>query len=189
MSQHSVNFGEWLRRLGFKTGTEPRFIEAIQPVQVIGDASALTPPFIPNAAWTGGQISGVVAEFPVIQITGSAPGGTIVSAFRVRAHAGLGKFSLEIRTSPQALTAGGTPLAFQNFGPAPVQTTGRTGTNASGYNNALPQPVGRETNASLYFDADVFVPPGFTLEIRHETANIFVSWAAVVEDVIASRAE
>lgn len=76
---HSLNFSRWLQRLGFKDGREPEIIRAIQPVQVVGDASFLVSPTLPPSGISGGIIGAPAGVRATFEIYGGLRGGTLVS--------------------------------------------------------------------------------------------------------------
>jgi len=71
-----LNFQELLRRLGVQAqGWAPEMVNAVFPVVLAQDASALVPPLRPRAAWCGGQTPVTVEPASVATIQNLSPGG------------------------------------------------------------------------------------------------------------------
>jgi len=115
------NLTEWLTRLGFNRTDLPEIAYSVQPVQVVGDASALTSPLLPPLAWLGSNHIPVAGQLSSLAIRSLAPGGTFVRALRSTSPFTV-TYVWQVNVAPVALTTTTVLTAF-NMGPTPIAST------------------------------------------------------------------
>ncbi len=109
-----LNLTRWLRRLGYKTGEQPETLFNLQPVQVVSDASSLTPILLSPTAGFGGRVDPSPGDRGACQIQSVSAGGTLITDIQVQAPCAWGIFSTprtfagvpaEVTPAPQPMTA------------------------------------------------------------------------------------
>lgn len=164
---HSLNFGEWLRRLGFKDGRQPDIIRAIQPVQVVQDVSALLPATLPVSGVCGGSRSAVAAAQGCFEVYGGTAGGVAVDLF-ITDEGGSGQFFLEFQTAPATLANLVVPIVTEFHVSGRRTCEFRAGTEAGGAPAGAPQIRTSNTTMGLF---SFFVKPGQWATAKNATAN------------------
>lgn len=183
---HSVNFGRWLQRLGMKTGQEPDFISAVQPVSVVHDSQALVPPELGDIFAQGGERSGIAAVFPRYSLTAGARG--LLASVTV-SGANLNAYRWTIGTTPAvlanavALTAA---IAMNENGRPTPTAVSALGTTVASFNVSVPA---WRTNASVVNTVDVYIRPGTTFEVGGIVANTTITIYAIWQEVEYFRAQ
>lgn len=161
-----LNFGQWLRRLGFKDGEQPAIVRAVQPVQVVSDVSYLVSPEIPSSGVVGGIRGPVPAVFTAFEIYGGTRGGGVVE-LDFAAPGGVPNCEITYTTT-RATLANLVPLTVQTIQPGTTMAF-RLGTEAAGAGAGL--PVFRAgTNSTVRLD--LYVPPGTYLYAKSSVANV-----------------
>ena len=179
MARHVVNFSEWLHRLGFKTGVPPDLIRAVQPVQIVQDATRIVSP-IEFARGTCGFLSPTVAlNTSYLRLRSSRP--FLAHLSFIHNSTGPGAVRAGVFTNGGgAVNPGGVALVadtahpIQNEGPEPLAAIFSSGSFVGLHNFAA--------GAQLYFapfansvspvSSDFFVPPGRALWlVKNEVAG------------------
>jgi len=173
---YTWNLEEWVRRL-FKRPDAPPFNYTIQPVQIVGDASAVSSPILPAFAAFGGFRSAVVARHSALAIRTSAPGGTFVR-FLMLSGGGNDFNQWTVSTTP-AVIDNVVPMTVLNLGPTDVSGTFRLGGNAVTLGAGLPQGKGNPFS----MEDVIYIPGGSEFLIQAVLQNIDMRFAAMIQDV------
>lgn len=183
MSQQ-FNFGEWVRRLGYKRSDEPEVIYDVQPVMLVSDVSSLTPEIRGPSALFGGIVIATPGEFGIYEFFSGAPGGAIVGSFAFHTS-GISGLTIAI-DRPAPVYVASTPVIPQVM-QAPIVSTGRIGrTLASIFDLGLPQLPGGLADGPGFWPGDpLWIPPGIRLLIQAGTVNINLSIAHTVQELPA----
>ncbi len=164
---------EWLRRLGYKTGSEPPIASAIQPTLRSGDASELLPPLLAPQGWGGGYAPAVAGAFSGFQVHARAVGGCFVDVDCTKS------FGAWLETSPRG-TWSGTPRALYEEIPTVVSTV-EWGSDTGGM--TVDVPWFEFTNSHTFLKPTFYVPSGTLLYILHNVQAIEIASAIHVRDV------
>lgn len=182
MKADLLNLHEWIRRLGVRrSGWAPEFLETVQPVQVVGDVSALVPPLLPPTALSGGNHA-------------AAAGRTFACQFRCRANGG-GAFLRLVRLTCSATNVWfwfiGAPVVMSttvvcpsiNMGPDPVLSTFEVGDQAGVLWTATRSQNFCLANTPLVLDDAFFVPSGSVFYAENLTGAgqglVSITWQEV----------
>lgn len=178
------NLSVWLDRLGLKRAEQPDILQGVMPVQVVGDASALTSPLLPALAWTGATIGNVAGELPGVAIRSRAPGGTFVRTLRLSSTNSLAKWKYTVDRPEHVFT--GTlefDMALMQMGGPnqianPIIRGGRT-LVAGPILGTVPQVL----NSSLMsiFSDEFYLAPGAELYIELDTVAV-MDCAVLIQD-------
>jgi len=174
------NLNHWVQRLGFNRTEVPEIAYSVQPVTILGDASALSSPLLPPLGMAGGNFTSGVGLFAVFAYQTGAPGGAFIR------HSVVGGSNAQTwiyQINPTATDlATSTVLPITDMGPDPVQGQCRFGTLAAilGADNFT-------ENAKFTVTTDFFyLRPGHELLVQSVDANEIIFGAIIVQDVPAS---
>jgi len=178
------NLSTWLDRLGLKRADQPPILDGVMPVQVLGDASALTSPLLPPLGWAGTVVPGFAAQRSGLAIRSRAPGGTFVRSLRCSANAALGgRWVWELSDTEHVFSIphAVTPLTIDQMGAGICNTLIRAGTTILGVatNDSPTTLVGADM--SLWVD-EFYLAPGRELYIEHGTLAVTAEFAVLVQD-------
>ena len=166
---------EWLRRLGYKTGSEPPIASAIQPTLRSGDASELLPPLLAPQGWArptdlvvpGGGTYAIVEVIPAI-------GGTVVH------YDGTSGWTVSIESVLRATST------FTSTLPIYEEREGvRTVLNVGSDTAAITDGPRFSGGASLleFVPTRLYCPPSFRLYIEQTAPAAILDGALHVRDV------
>lgn len=184
------NLERWARRLGFKREDVPDIPYAVQPVQIVGDASALTSPLHPPMAWFGDLHVALVLHRNTLTVQSIAPGGLYVRT--VRATDALGGVSNFVWTiGPPPPSVGFIPLTAVDFGPDPVASIVRVGDDPTPGLGVVDIPQSNQGAGIMFVLTDeVFVPAGQFFTVQHSLEGSLVAWGCMIQEVpVASGGE
>jgi len=175
------NIGPWLKRLGFGS-VQLDIAPEIVPVQILGDASALTTPLLPPFCWAGSTVAAVALQAPGLAIRSGAPGGTFVRSIRF-SQSGVSPFGLrwEISNTPHVF---GTPAAapiLQQMGPIDANPIVRFGTTIPSIPATSPATL-EGGNLSLFLD-EFYLAPGRELFMETTGVNGAAQLSVLLHDV------
>lgn len=166
---------EWLRRLGYKTGSEPPIASAIQPTLRSGDASELLPPLLAPQGWarpTDLVVPGV-ATFAIVEVI-PAVGGTVIH------YDATTQFTVSIESAPRGTTTitSVLPIYAEREG---IRTTLNVGSDTALITDG-PRWIG---GASLleYGPARLYCPPSFRMYIESINSAAILDGALHVRDI------
>jgi len=175
------NVGPWIKRLGL-FHEQPRIAAEIVPVQILGDASALTTPLLPPMCWAGSVISAVVGENAGVAVRSGAPGGTFVRSVRFSVNT----FQFTIRweiteNAPHVFGTLSPPPVLQQMGPIDANPIVRFGTTVASLGADLPATVEGGT-LGLWID-EFYVAPGRELYMEGTGVDQGAQLALLLQDV------
>jgi len=179
------NLSEWMRRLGLQSEPQPELLRTIQPVQLVGDATALASPLLPPMAWAGGFQLQLAGSLPGMAVRSLAPGGSFLKIVKASAFANFGIFLWEIGAGVHSFTAGGGLRPLQQMGPDDVTAEVRLGTTlaAQGLSAAnFPGVRGFGGDTNLLVDG-VYISQGTEFYIEMSNSFPSVSYAVLIHDV------
>lgn len=172
----TINFTRWLERLGVKDGRQPEVLRAVQPVQVVSDASLLVSPLLPPSGLAGTEIPAELAERACIEVYGGYRGGALVE-FSVTPHSQ--SMTFLYRVSAAAFTVNNLiPLEDVFFQPDTTVRV-RIGTVLGLVAAGWPRFRAGTAVESL---KSVFVPPGvYGLLMSASVNQVVQSWVTYQE--------
>lgn len=172
------NLHEWLRRVGVAHATEQlEYLNTVQPVEIVADASALTSPLLPPTAFAGGEHTNAGANFMAAQIHARAPGGIFLRAALIGATGNF-VWRFGLLPAPAALVA---PLtaAIHVMTPPPVQPIRSVVT----FSEIAADPLGvtgptyvAPNRASLTLVDEIYVPSGSAFLMLNNAAGIGLNY-------------
>lgn len=175
------NLSQWLQRMGVQLGgDQPPLNYSIQPVQILGDASALTSPLLAPLSWFGNSV--LTATFAACTVRSVAPGGSfirheIVSSSTTTDYAwGFGLGITSTLGGPFQLT----PRDMTPVGSSAIVTTGDVVASIGVFDN----PNVRSTKLHITEDI-IYLAPGREYVIMSATAGRTLSFAFLIQDVPA----
>jgi hypothetical protein len=184
-----ASFAAWLAGLGVRTGGEdPPFVDAIQPVRVVG-SDELHAPRLQTAEGTWSlDFAAIPGNQNACSILSLAPGGIIVRAFYAFAFTGTdGLFDHNVGLPAPAYTYNAAPTWESN----PVDTPVRSRRNQTQPLAALPAEVTAEGMwigglgaapqiASFALYGPIWVPPGRTFNVYKHGGGTNLRWGGHV---------
>jgi len=173
---YTWNLEEWVRRL-FKRPDAPEFNYTIQPVQIVGDASALSSPLLPAFAVFGGLRTAVALRHGTLAIQSLAPGGTFLR-FLVASGIGNDNFAWTITATPSVLD-NLVAMTILNMGPTDVRANLRLGGDATPLGSGLPVIKGNP----FQMEDVIYIGPGREFKMQSVLANADRRYAAMIQDV------
>jgi len=183
MKVPGLNLGDWLERLGVRRpGWAPEMLEAITPVHVVSDGSALVAPLLPATVLAGGNFAGAALTFTAFQLQSIASGGTFVRALRFTVPA-LTFYGFRIQAAPTVFPVFITPTRY-NMGPVPGRSVLQIGQVAASTFSSTDPSGNVAGNVDVVLDDVFFVPPGQTLYLEFGTNSqvaLAVTWQEVGE--------
>jgi len=162
-------------------GEQPPLRFDVQPVQIVGDASALSSPLLAPIAWFGSSLNVTPGNFGTFAIRSNARGGSFVVSLRATAAANVEWVWRvnEVRTA----IPGEFGLTAQNMTPEEVTAEVRIGQPAVAlgtFNNPNIQ-----ANRQFFSVDEFYLRPGNELLVQNQTANDDVALAVLIQDVPA----
>jgi len=172
----TFNLSEFYRQMGIKN-PEPSIREFVQPVVNVGDFGAMTPKHEPPTYFGGGSVSLVAAQYPIIQITSLAPGG---SRFIYWQYSSELKMGIAPRVPALVVVPDRGPLS--NDASQVIVESG----NAVANPLAGEHPYVRANHNATTFP--FYIPPGQTFVIADDVVGGAINrWAMTVCDIVASQ--
>lgn len=177
------NLSSWLDRLGLKTGRQPDILPGVMPVQVLGDASALTSPLLPPLGWFGAFQLQELLEFSGLAIRSRAPGGSFVRTLRASSGSIINHWVWTVGEPEHVFTTPGvvTPLPAFNMGPDPCTAIVRTGSTLVPLSRDDHPTVTNSSDLSMFAD-EIYLAPGAEFYIEVNVVNAAGLWAVLVQD-------
>jgi len=173
------NLSHWVTKLGFNRQDQPEIGYSVQPVQVVGDASALTSPLLPPLAWSGGLVPAVAGRVGGIAITSRAPGGTFIRT--LRASANLGDWVWTVDAGKHAFTAVQANPPLRQMGPENVTALVEIGTTLVPLNSNV-HPNVLNTSDLGFFSDEFYLPPSGQIYMENSTVNSVLRFAVLIQD-------
>ncbi len=178
MPASAFNLARWMDRMGWKRADEPPVLYSVQPVQIVNDASALTPPMLPNAALLGGRQNAVAGQFGMFQIHSVASGGTWIDTLNLGNTTTLGFRTVATRlafeTGPLALN----PQEIEGN----IEALGQIGTTdavtAALFNDGTLPQAG--VLASVWSRARFLIPQGQVFCCVSDAPNLLIRFTTVI---------
>lgn len=182
--KHTFPFGEWLSKIGNKAPHLPEFTPLVQPVQIVGDASALVPPLLAPIALYGGNIAaggaGALAGF---QVQATAKGGAYLRRLSVHVVNVAQYFSITVEAAnPLAADPLVGVAAAHNMAPDAMRSVVRDGTSTASLSVDSPQLYVFATG-TVFLEDPAIIPPGSWFSIQTQSPNQALWWSAIVQDV------
>lgn len=178
----SINYAQWLNRLGFKLAQQPPTILTAQPVRIVGDDRSLVSPSLGVDYAVGfGAVNGGAAEFASGHVICPAP-----LWIRSIQFASATNMSVGMRISGAAQVLAGpnnpTPMLFQPGQIArAVWTVGRDGVGFG-----LDGPVTRTVQPPV---RDIFVPAGQVFQFWGNQVNVQIQFYAICTELPSENAQ
>jgi len=183
-TSHLWSLVNWLDRLGIQSQVMPAIITAIQPTQLVSDASELTPPLRAPTGWVGGEITAAALQFPGLAVKSIAPGGTFLHNLNITSNTTQTLTWEHSLTDPvfaasTLLTPRGIDFAF------PPTAQARIGSVAV----VLPpanRPSMRLTSGRSYpigHERAIWIPPGSSFFAVFTSAASVAQFSVEVQDV------
>lgn len=186
MPKHTLNFGRWLERLGFTDGLQPDVIRAVQPVQVVSDASSLVSPLLPPLAVAGGRQTPGGGNIVALEVLSLAPGGTFVRDLNVAAASGSNNNRVAFVTPTAIASINPTVKAKFEMGPSPTVSRIRiveiVAVNIPAIND-IPSLFGLGNSGSRWVDG--FYIPTASLLYAYANLSAQTSFSVTIEDSLA----
>lgn len=166
-----LNLTRWMQRLGYRRQDEPSLVYSLQPVQVVGDASQLSPALLGPTVSFGGRLTPAAGSFASISVHVRSEGGALVRG-TFASGGGWGWLIqdtvanawLDASLVPQTSHPDWVSLAYIG-----EHNVGQVGTNE-------PSVV-----ANAVLDLDVFVPAGMWLFVQGLAVAPLGGWLTVEE--------
>lgn len=183
----AFNLTRFIQALGLKgVDAQPGLdMRTVTGQVVVGDATAVTPVFVPPLAAVGGRIQPVAGQFPQVRIICRSPGGLDLVGLRISASAtGAYRWSVE---SPAGAPMVRT-LANFDFGSAPIVSIG-TDQTAVGALYGFVEPNQRVPSSSaLILDGLIRLNLGDAFSVEFDTVNTTIGWSAIIAENVAPNA-
>ncbi len=171
MGRGTFNLVEFFRQLGIKT-PEPDVREFLQPVVIASDLSKLSPQHVPPTYLGGVAIGQVVGEYGIVQITSTAPGGTILRGLYSTPEF---KWGIAARTAGLAAVGDVGPMSMKAA--QVVVESGTDAVNPHAANTCLAK------FANWWTGLELWIPPGKTLVFATPDANAVLNLSLLLQDV------
>lgn len=188
---HSINFGRYLQRLGFKRGDEPQFLHAVQPVQIVHDASALVPQEVGDFWLAGAATAPGAANVACLQI--EAKDRDLTGEWFFSSNGTASQYTLQLlAAAPGPLLNSNTGQTFQLNGSRGRAATGsvfRAGGLLVPVGGALTLPAIHTGTAFNTVSIPFYCPAGFTLHLEQNVVNIAFRGFARYTEIEAHRAQ
>jgi hypothetical protein len=171
-----VNLHELTRRLGDRNlSPQPALVDAVVPVGVFFDGTALVPPLLPPTAFAGCNFVTTAGRFACFQFNSRNEGGSQIDRILVGSLLNAIDVTLQLRNAPSIFTAS-TVAPPQNVGQGPVLSTVDFGENA-----ALQLGAGNLPTVTIQIGSNVnlgsfFIPPGNSLFVEIQNVAAFLEF-------------
>jgi len=176
-----LNFGEWVRRLGWARTDEPPIPYEASPVLLVGDHKTLTPKFEGPGIVLGANSPGAAAELSVMEWHSNSPGGMQVV---LRLTAALGVVWGVVDDATAFDTLGPVEMDRDMIMTPGARARGFTGTVLPA-NQQLTPPAIYPYQVAFPLEIEppgIFIPNGRKLLVEGlSMANAISGWAMMVE--------
>ncbi len=162
-----LRLGEWMRRVGANVSEQPQLHYRVQPVTVLSDASALSPPWLPPTALFGTSgLTAAAGKFLSVCLLSRAPGGCALRDVRfIQAQT----YNVTVLDALPAFTGEATVDHFQ-LGPEAVDSVVRVVALDADPSGAGSPRFSFTGTGSYQFGDVLYVPAGKVLVFSQSTA-------------------
>jgi len=186
---HSVDFGRYIERLGFRRPDEPEFSHAVQPVSIVHDASALVPPELGDIYLFGGRRGAVAAVFSVFQLSTTSRGALVEFWLNLGTTGAIYRYTVVSGAAAAVANSQAvTPVRLNENGRTTTTVSTGLGTFAAGtLDNSVPTltAISNDEIGPL----SLYIQPSSTLLVELATANTTIGVRGIYQEVERHRAQ
>ena len=178
-----LNLGEWIRRMGERRpGWSPIYLDGIQPVGIVHDASALVPPLLAPTGMVGSEPFSGPGGPSAWQFYSNAPGGSLVTYCRVGAPTAT---FMPFRVGPPLALTNPIDCEVFDMGPIPVLGRAQQSIQAGFLLSNLTPAIAIPNNQAAEL-GEFYVPPGQTFFIEGSAVNLGIVVALFWREFVAT---
>jgi len=183
---NTLNFGRWMRRLGFDRSEEPEISYNAQPVIVVAEHKGLTPRYQGPSMISGGNSFGSAGEHSLMVWHCLSEGGMVCRELRMTTLGGV-VFGFPL-IGPTWGAIGPIALSTAVVEQGNPVSTGWVGTVTPANRQMVPSTVWPyQTGVPLNITTPFFVPPGSHFVVEGLSVNSAISGWGIFEEYPAAK--